>query len=437
MVAGAAAGAGQPGELLRRELAGRHLFQWTLLVLGLCAGTGMIFAGLHDRARNTATSPTAALGSLIAGIVVTLAVLALSALLALRSRDRVQLFRAHGPEGLAEAPPLRGARAAWTTVSTLGLLLGALFLVAGLIEASKDDPYEEADPYVYGALLLWAVLICVAGVAGIVKARRFASAASSGPGRAPVDPVAPSGPDGPDGARPPRPTAPPLYVRLGGEPLAPHRLSPRLTARTAGLSRGAAVALALVATLLGGALTAATALLPVHLGTGTFWLLFFGTALYLLVLFLELIHYGPRRRYAVLLACACVGLLVVAGTGFSTSALLDRGRWVDTTVESVRDSSKGGPSCALRPEGEDTVLSRRLSCDGLDVGDEVRVFHDPDGETSPRRSEPDGMTGFAVAWSAVTAVTLGLALASALYGHRRRRELAEEREPAPDLGVAS
>ncbi|GAA2089775.1 hypothetical protein GCM10009801_54280 [Streptomyces albiaxialis] len=426
-----AAGAGQPGELLRRELAGRLLFSWTLLVLGLCAGTGMIFAGIHDRVRNTATSPTAALGSLIAGILVTLAALALSALLALRSRDRVRLFRAHGPEVLAIVPPLRGARAAWTTVSTLGLLLGALFLVAGLVEAAKDDPYEQADPYIYAALLLWAVLVCAAGVAGIVKARRFTSPGpGTGPGTAPVDLAKP----GRGTARPARPTAPPLYLRISGEPLAPHRLSPRLAARIAGLSRGAAVALALLATLVGGVLAAATALLPVHLGTGTFWLLFFGTGLYLLVLYLELIHYGPRRRYAVLLAGAFIGLLVVAGTGFSTAVLLDRGRWVDTTVESVRDSSKGGPSCALLPEGDDTVLSRRMSCRGLDVGDEVRVFHDPDGEASPRRSEPGGMTGFTVGWNAVTAAALGLALMSALYGHRRRRELAHAQDPGADRG---
>ena len=121
----------------------------------------------------------------------------------------------------------------------------------------------------------------MAGCAGIAKARRYRPSSSVG-GAYGSGTAATGGRTGP-----PEPTSPraALYARLGVQPAAPHRLSPRLDARIQRLSRPAAVALTTAATLVGCALAAATMLVPRYIGGGSplFWTLTLLTAAYLIV----------------------------------------------------------------------------------------------------------------------------------------------------------
>ncbi|MDJ1133374.1 hypothetical protein [Streptomyces iconiensis] len=449
---------GQPGErelaygvreLLRAELAGRELAARTALLVGVCAGAGFVASGIYDHVHAGRPDGTSAKLSLVIGAATVAAACALLVLLGLRSRDRQRRLAAYGGPGNADQRALRGLRAAWISLSTLALALAFLFLAAGLVEASKTDPYEEPDPTLYGTFLLWAAVLTAAGCTGMRKARRnrpgtgtgwALRAGAVGPGA-----IHPGG-DRPGaahlgkggGAAHPRRVAPAdpraaLFGGLGSEPAAPHRLSTRLSARLRTVSRARAVVLAVAGALLGCGLTGVTAFSGRAFGTGEglFWTLTALTALYLLALLLELAHYGPRRRYLVLVVFTGIALVGIAWSGFSTSALLDRGRWVTVEVTEVRHQAKGGPRCELRtPGGTPGTDGGGLSlspCDGAAEGDRMRVFHDPAGETDPRRSEPLGLTGFYAAWGTASAVLVTTATLCALHGHRRRGELGLNR----------
>lgn len=406
-------------ELLRAELAPRELLFRTLVVLGLVIGSGCVAAGFDSYDRGHPSDGAVSLG--VAGVLLAGSLLGLT-LLFLQSRDRNRLLRAYGPKGLAFTPPLKGLRGAWRTVSGTGIALGVLFFAAGTFNAFQDDPYEEPDPLVYGALLLWSVLLFGAGGCGWWKAGRHTPPVPAGPayGYGPA-PGAPVGAGGPPYAAPEPPS---LYSRLGGEPAAPHRLSARLSARIAGLSRGAAVSLAAGAALLACLLAGAEALLPRLLGDWAFWPLFSLTALFLLLLLVELVHYGPRRRYSIVFLLAGCALLAVAGNGFSAAVLLDRGEWVRTEVTEVKTPRKGSPFCVLRRTDSRTELAKPLSpCGGGQPGDIIRVHHDPEGETGPRRTAPSGLGGYYAGWGITSAVLVTSASLTASYGHRRRREL--------------
>ncbi|TGG83518.1 hypothetical protein D8771_16060 [Streptomyces albus] len=418
---GAAAAPGEvsAGEaLLRAELAPRELWSRAALVVGVCAGCGFLASGLYDYTHPGRPKGPAAALSLGVGVVLMVAALLTLLTLHGRSRDRRRLIALAEP-ACGEPAALRGLRSGWLALSGLGLALAFLFLVAGLGQALSPGPYEEPDPTVYGALLAWAAILTAAGCGGIARARRHRPTGTGGTRQSarPGSRVRPAPPASPRAA---------LYARLGGRPVAPHRLSSRLDARLMALSRPAALALAVAATAFCCALAAATVLVPRHVGGGRplFWILLVATACCLAALLLELADYGPRRRYVLLSLVAGLALLPVAGTGYSTSVLLERGIWVETEVTAEHHHARGGPSCDLRPLAP-TVPAEGLSvsCDGAETGDRVRVHADPEGEVGPRRTAPHDMSAFTVGWGAATAVLLGCAVGAALHGHRRRTEL--------------
>ncbi|MBQ1156822.1 hypothetical protein KBZ21_01330 [Streptomyces sp. A73] len=387
--------------LVRAELAPGELFTRIALIVGLCAGCGFLASGIYDYTHVSRPKGLAANLSLVIGAALVPAALALLLPLRSKSRDRRRLIELYGVparRGRTEQA-LRGRRAGWWTACVLAFFLAFIFLAAGLTQAFSSDPYEEPDPTVYGALLAWAVILTAAGCAGTAKVRRYR----------------------------PRPDAP-LYSRLGSQPAAPHRLSPRLDARIQRLSRPAAVALATAATLVGCALAAGIMLVPRYVGGGRplFWVLVAVTAGYLIVLLLELTHYGPRRRYLLLVIFAGIALFPVAGHGYSTSVLLERGEWVRVEMTEVHHHAKGEPTCDLRPLSPGNVTADDnlvIGCDEDEAGDTLRVFADPEGDVQPRRSEPTGLTSFFVGSGIADTVLVGCAVGAALYGHRRRREL--------------
>lgn len=340
--------------LVRAELAARELWLRVALIVGLCAGAGFLASGIYDYTHVGRPDGTGANLSLVTGVALVAATSVLLVPLALKSRDRRRLLELYGaPRGPRAQRALRRSRAAWLTLSGIALALAGLFLASGLTQAFSSDPYEEPDPTLYGTFLVWTAILSAAGCAGIAKARRH-RATGSGAGATSADRAgAGSGSEPGSGASglPPRSPSAVLYSGLGSEPAAPHRLSPRLSARIRGLSRGGAVTAAVSATLLGCALALVAALVPHRTGAGQglFWTLAALTALYLLALLLELAHYGPRRRYLLLVVFASLALVGVAWNGFSTSILLDRGQWVATEVTEVRHQAKGGPVCELRP----------------------------------------------------------------------------------------
>jgi hypothetical protein len=427
--------------LVRAELAPGELWARVALIVGLCAGCGLLASGIYDYTHVGRPKGLAANVSLGVGIALVPTTLALLLPLRSKSRDRRRLIELYGLPGAPGSPrspgspgsprsrndaeqllALHGRRAGWMSLSVLALFLALIFFAGGLGQAFSSDPYEEPDPTVYGALLLWAAILTPAGCAGIAKARRHRPSTHTG------------GPYGRGtgrttrGPHPPTPTSPraALYARLGGRPAAPHRLSASLDARIQRLSRPTAVALATTATLLGCALGGATVLVPRYLGGGRplFWVLLALLACYLLALLLELTHYGPRRRYLLLVLFAGIALFPTAGSGYTTSVLLERGEWANVMVEEVHHRAKGGPTCDLRPVSarfEDDDMS--IACLDSEEGDALRVVADPQGEVSPRRSRPAGMTGFFLAWGGASAVLLSSAVGAALYGHRRRTEL--------------
>ncbi|MEU4963938.1 hypothetical protein ACH4RA_13885 [Streptomyces smyrnaeus] len=415
--------------LVRAELAPGELFTRIALIVGLCAGCGFLASGIYDYTHVSRPKGLAANLSLVIGAALVPAALALLLPLRSKSRDRRRLIELYGVparRGRTEQA-LRGRRAGWWTACVLAFFLAFIFLAAGLTQAFSSDPYEEPDPTVYGALLAWAVILTAAGCAGTAKVRRYRprpDAPTGGTYQAGTP--APGGPT----RRPPRPASPraPLYSRLGSQPAAPHRLSPRLDARIQRLSRPAAVALATAATLVGCALAAGIMLVPRYVGGGRplFWVLVAVTAGYLIVLLLELTHYGPRRRYLLLVIFAGIALFPVAGHGYSTSVLLERGEWVRVEMTEVHHHAKGEPTCDLRPLSPGNVTADDnlvIGCDEDEAGDTVRVFADPEGDVRPRRSEPTGLTSFFVGSAIADTVLVGCAVGAALYGHRRRREL--------------
>ncbi|MGP3975351.1 hypothetical protein ACTWQF_15315 [Streptomyces sp. 8N114] len=413
--------------LLRAELAPGELWARVALIVGLCAGCGFLASGIYDYTHVGRPKGLAANLSLGIGTALVPATLALLLTLRGKSRDRRRLIELYGVaarRGKTEQA-LRGRRAGWMTVCVLALALAFVFFVGGLTQAFSSDPYEEPDPTVYGALLAWAAILTVAGCAGIAKARRYRPS-SSADGAYGSGTAAAGGRTG----RRPEPTSPraALYARLGSQPAAPHRFSPRLDARIQRLSRPAAVTLATAATLVGCALAAATMLVPRYIGGGRplFWTLTLVTAAYLIALLLELTHYGPRRRYLLLVIFAGIALFPIAGHGYSTSVLVERGEWVRVEMTEVHHHAKGGPTCDLRPLTKGKVTENdnmTIACDEDEAGDTLLVFADPQGDVRPRRSAPTGMTSFFVGWGISSAVLVSCAVGAALYGHRRRREL--------------
>ncbi|RCG25993.1 hypothetical protein DTL70_07905 [Streptomyces diacarni] len=441
---GGVAGTSSGEALLRSELAPRELWARVALIVGLCAGCGLLASGLYDYTHASRPEGLAANLSLAAGAALVPTTLALLAPLRARSRDRRRLIELYGvPSGAGRAEVrLRGRRSGWLGMSVLALTLAFVFLAAGLGQALSSDPYEEPDPTVYGAMLAWAVILTAAGCAGIAKSRRYRAragvvtgtyGAGAGTYGAGAGTYGAGAPDGAGRRGTSRTTTPPspraaLYARLGGQPAAPHRLSPRLDARIQRLSRPAALALATSATLFGCALAGATMLVPRYVGGGRplFWVLSLLTGVYLCALLLELIHYGPRRRYLLLVLFAGIALLPVAGVGYSTSVLLERGAWADVEVTGEKHHAKGGPTCELRslsPRVVPADTSFSIGCDGAEVGDTFRVYADPRGEAGPRRSSPSSLASFFIGWGAASTVLLGCAVGAALHGHRRRTEL--------------
>ncbi|WP_247746333.1 hypothetical protein [Streptomyces oryzae] len=408
--------------LVLAELAPRELWSRVALIVGLCVGGGFLASGIYDYTHVGRPKGLAANLSLGVGAALVPATLALLLTLRGKSRDRRRLIELYGvadQRGKSEQA-LRGRRAGWMTVCVLALCLALIFLAGGLGQAFSSDPYEEPDPTVYGALLAWGAIMTAAGCAGIAKARRFRPNGSAIGGSSAQPRLMRSSARLAPGAG--------LYTRLGSRPAAPHRLSPRLHARIERLSEPAAVALATAVTLVGCGLAAATMLVPRYVGGGRplFWVLMVLTGGYLFCLLMELTHYGPRRRYLLLVIFAGIALMPISAYGYSTSVLLERGEWVHVEVTAVHHHAKGGPTCDLRPSGKGGAVSDDdldISCDGNEAGDALWVYADPRGEAAPLRSQPTGLTGFFVGWGITSGVLVSCAVGAALYGHRRRREL--------------
>ncbi|WP_432069089.1 hypothetical protein [Streptomyces sp. AA1529] len=404
--------------LVRAQLAPGELWARAALVVALCAGSGLLASGIYDYTHVGRPEGLAANLSLGTGTVLVPGALVVLLRLRGRSRDRHRMIELYGgPVGGKAGPGLRGRRAGWTALSVLALLLAFVFLLSGLMQAFSSDPYEEPDPTVYGALLAWAVILTVAGCGGMTRARRYRPRADG-----------PSGTSGSGGSARDARLAPGagLYTRLGARPAAPHRLSPRLDARIQQLSLPAATGLATTVTLVGCALAAATMLLPTHVGgEPLFWTLLLLTAVYLVLLLLELTYYGPRPGCLLLIILAGLALLVVAGSGNTASVLGQRGEWTRVELTEVHHPAKGGPTCDMRPLAEDGIRTDglRLPCSESEVGETLSVVADPRGEVRPSRSEPTQLGAFVVGWGLTTGVLVSCAIGAAVYGHRRRREL--------------
>ncbi|MFI7240578.1 hypothetical protein [Streptomyces qinglanensis] len=406
--------------LIRAQLAPGELWARAALVVALCAGCGLLASGIYDYTHVGRPEGLAANLSLGTGTVLVPGALVVLLRLRGRSRDRHRMIELYGgPAGGKTGQALRGRRAGWTALSVLALLLAFVFLLSGLMQAFSSDPYEEPDPTVYGALLAWAVILTVAGCGGMARARRY---------RPRTDGPFATGTSGATGSeRAPR-MAPGagLYTRLGARPAAPHRLSPRLDARIQQLSLPAATALATTVTLVGCALAATAMVLPTYAGgEPLFWTLLLFTALYLVLLILELTYYGPRPSYLLLGILAGLALLVVAGNGNTASVLGQRGTWTRVELTEVHHPAKGGPTCDMRPLAEDGIRTDglRLPCSEDEVGETLSVVADPRGEVRPSRSEPTELGAFVVGWGITTGALVGCAIGAAVYGHRRRSEL--------------
>ncbi|MFE9390351.1 hypothetical protein [Streptomyces sp. NPDC006784] len=404
--------------LIRAQLAPGELWARAALVVALCAGSGLLASGIYDYTHVGRPEGLAANLSLGTGTVLVPGALVVLLRLRGRSRDRHRMIELYGgPVGGKAGQGLRGRRAGWTALSVLALFLAFVFLLSGLMQAFSSDPYEEPDPTVYGALLAWAAILTAAGCAGTARARRYRPRADG-----------PSGTSGSGGSARDARLAPGagLYTRLGARPAAPHRLSPRLDARIQQLSLPAATALATAVTLVGCALAAAAMVLPTYVGgEPLFWTLLLLTAVYLVLLLLELTYYGPRPSYLLLIILAGLALLVVAGSGNTASVLGQRGEWIRVELTEVHHHAKGGPTCDMRPLAEDGIRTDglRLPCSESEVGETLSVVADPRGEVRPSRSEPTQLGAFIVGWGITTGVLVSCAIAAAVYGHRRRGEL--------------
>lgn len=334
-------------------------------------------------------------------------------------------------------PPMSGRRALWGTVSGAGLLIGLVCAGTATAEATVGSNGQPPDGYEALGLFSWATVAWAWSVPGLVRALRHrpppGSRAPSPAGRVPLTKPAPP-PNSYEGREHQ------LYANARGaaEPIAASRLSPRLSRWILTLSRGAVLTLTAVLCLVGCGLAALGAVLPRAAGDWLIWPLLAVLIAYLLLMLMELAHYGTHAGCLVLFVLAGVALVVSAWQGYQELTLRERGEWATAEIVGKRSPARGGTTCEVRlldtsggttggttgeAAGAGRVLDQRLGgCRSLAVGDTLRVFYDPEDRVSPARGVP---TLAVPTWFGGIGGSLALvaALLSVNHGHGRRREL--------------
>ncbi|RMI33178.1 hypothetical protein [Streptomyces triticirhizae] len=361
-----------------------------------------------------------------------LAVATLLLILLLRSGHRavveLNALMRHVPQAV---PPMPGRRALWGAASGLGLLICLACGATGISETVSGSDGEPPDVYKALGLFSWTAVALLWSVPGLVRA--FGHRA---PSRPPMPAIPPAG-WAPLGMPAPPPDSHEgrtrrLYAsyRSPAEPFALSRLSERLSRWITSLSRSAVLALSASLTLVGCGLAVLAAVVPWQADDWLIWPLLVALIGYLVLLLMEITHYGTRPGYMVLYMLAGVALVVMSWQGHQDLTLRERGEWATAEIVSKRSPARGSTTCEVRlidteggAAGAGRVLSQRLSnCRSLAPGDRLDLFYDPLDRVPPAREEP---TLAMPAWfGGIGATTL---LATTLFsvsgGYARRREL--------------
>ncbi|MDT0266878.1 hypothetical protein RM844_11305 [Streptomyces sp. DSM 44915] len=428
-------------EKLRGVLSPLRLLGHMTLALALCFSALVFVTASESHA--TGDSDGALVGLVMGPLLLaptTVGIVLLTRRAHRASRWLAEQLRAHP----AAAPSMAGRRALWGVVSGVGLFFGLVCVGVGVRDATWGSSAPGADGYRAVGVLCWGAVLLVYSVFGLARTFRHRSrhrppgppypGRGAYPGRLPAPGRSPFGMPGP--AEPPGP--PPdsyegrrrqLYAeyRSTAEPPAAHRLSPGLRRWIPSLARGPLLSLTALLGLVGCGLAVLTMVLPSRLDDRLVWPLLALLVGYLVLLLMELTHYGSRVWLLVIFGVAGIALAIISWQGYRELALRDRGEWATAEVVSQTTRPRGGTTCGLRLVEADGRLGASLSqklhgCRSLDLGQRIQVFHDPEDRVSPSRREPTlALPGWLGGGSA--AVLLGTALLSANDGHTRRRRL--------------
>ncbi|WP_141514545.1 hypothetical protein [Streptomyces zhaozhouensis] len=322
------------------------------------------------------------------------------------------------------APSMPGRRLLWGAVSVLGLLFTLVCLGAGAREAFAGSDGEPGDGLVAAALIVWGLLSLAWSVPGLVRALRHRRPrwvpppAGWASGQPPVESALPP-PDSPEGRRRQ------LYAnyRSTAEPWALSRLSARASRWIGGLSRWGVLLLSALLCLVGCGLALLAAVLPRRSDDLLVWPLLALTAGFLLLLLLEIVHYGSRAGFLVLFVLGGICVAIMGWQGHQELALRDRGEWATAEIVSKRSPARGGTTCEVRLVDDGRLLSQRLaSCEREGIGDRLPLYYDPRDRVAPAREVPTLAlpAGFGGVGGSVLLITT---LASVNDGHTRRRRL--------------
>ncbi|MGW7276776.1 hypothetical protein ACWGIV_00405 [Streptomyces sp. NPDC054844] len=149
------------------------------------------------------------------------------------------------------------------------------------------------------------------------------------------------------------------------------------------------------------------------------WLVFPGLAGALGLLWLVAVCTGQRVALALVFLLSAVGLFVLGLLLIQDRALQQRGEWIDAVVTS-REQTRVNSTCELRGSDGTRFAGPAGGCRGARVGDQVRLFFDPEGEVPPSWSAPHVARWV---WSAAGAdvVFTACALRAAFLGLRGNR----------------
>ncbi|TNM33363.1 hypothetical protein [Streptomyces sedi] len=416
-----------PETAARAELLlGRLLSPLRLLGhMTLAVGFGLISAAFFSSVEFSADGETdeARTGLLVGLPALAVATWLLTLLLRSGHRAAAELAPLLRAAPLA-APSMPGRRLLFGAVSGAGLLFTLVCLGAGAREALVGSDDERGNGPVVAALLVWGLLALAWSVPGLVRALRHRRPrwvpppVGWAPGQPPVESASPP-PDSPEGRRRQ------LYAnyRSAAEPWALSRLSARASRWIGGLSRWRALLLSALLCLVGCGLALLAAVLPRRSNDFLVWPLLALAACFLVLLLLEIVHYGSRVGFLTLFVLGGICVAIMGWQGHQELALRERGEWATAEIVSKRSPARGGTTCEVRLVDDGRTLSQRLaSCEREGVGDRLPLFYDPRDRVAPARDVPTLAlpAGFGGVGGSLLLITT---LASVNDGHTRRRRL--------------
>ncbi|MEG3629605.1 hypothetical protein [Streptomyces poriticola] len=164
------------------------------------------------------------------------------------------------------------------------------------------------------------------------------------------------------------------------------------------------------------------------------WLMLPGLAVALGLLWLLAVHTGQRLALTLTFFASAAVLFTIGLFLIQDRALSQRGEWVEGVVV-AREQTRVNSTCELRKDDGAHISGPFGGCRGAQVGDQIRVFYDPEGEVPPSWIAPDVTLWV---WLAIgvdvifTACVLHTAVLG--VGHQRQLQAAERAQALPSAG---